>query len=65
MKKLALKILNSMMKTKDPFLFGTVLLCLMILAYLCGWNKITPMSAIESVVKLWTDEEVIIQKAEN
>lgn len=63
MKKLALKILNSMMKTKDPFLFGTVLLCLMILAYLAGLNRITPWSAIDSVIKLWSEEEVVIQKA--
>lgn len=56
MKKLALKILNSMMKTKDPFLFGTVLLCLMILAYLAGLNRITPWSAIDSIIKLWAAE---------
>ena len=65
MKDLAIKILKSLMKTKDPFLFGTVLLCLMTLAYICGWNRITPMTAIDSVIKLWADEEVVIQKAEN
>ena len=65
MKKLALKILNSLMKTKDPFLFGTVLICLMILAYICGWFKITPMTAVNSVLKIWAEDEVIIQKAEN
>ena len=64
MKKLALKILASMMKTKDPFLFGTVLICLMTLSYICGWFRVTPMSAIESAVKMWTEDEVVIQKAD-
>jgi len=64
MKKLALKILNSLMKTNDPFLFGTVLICLMIISYICGWNHITPMSAINGAIEMWTDEEVKIIKAE-
>jgi hypothetical protein len=63
MKKLALKILNSLMKTKDPFLFSTVLFCLMLLAYICGWNHITPMSAINGAIKMWTEEEITVIKA--
>jgi len=63
MKKLALKILNSMMRTKDPFMFGTVLVCLMILAYTAGWFHVSPMSMIDGAVKMWTEEEVVIQKA--
>jgi hypothetical protein len=62
MKKLTLKILNSLMKTKDPFLFGIVLFCLMILAYLAGLNRITPWSAINSIIKLWAEEEMVIKK---
>ena len=50
------------MKTKDPFLFGIVLFCLMILAYLAGLNRITPWSAINSIIKLWAEEEMVIKK---
>lgn len=63
MKKLIIRVLNSLMKTKDPFLFGTVLFCLMVLAYLAGLNRITPWSAIDSIIKLWAEEEIVIQKA--
>jgi len=50
-KTLALKMLQSLMKTKDPFLFSTVLICLMVIAYICGWFHITPVSVINSAIE--------------